>query len=85
MIVVGSANTAFDVSEDCYNAGIKTTMIQRSPTYVVPMSHLLHPNGFGMFDYLPLDIADPMMFAGPLAIGGQLLGLLHESLTSKEP
>lgn len=30
VLVVGSANTAFDVLEDCYNAGLKVTMNVRS-------------------------------------------------------
>lgn len=82
---MGSANTGFDVLEDCYNAGIKTTMIQRSPTYIIPMAHLLHPKGFGIFDHQPVEIADPMMFAGPLAVGGQLAGMLHAGLAAQEP
>lgn len=83
--MVGSANTAFDVLEDCYNAGLQTTMVQRSPTLIFPMKYLLHENGFGSFDYHPLEVADPIMFGGPLAIGGQLVGLLHASLASQEP
>ncbi|KAG9603388.1 hypothetical protein KCU77_g923, partial [Aureobasidium melanogenum] len=31
--VVGSASTAFDVVEDCYNAGLQVTMVVRSPQY----------------------------------------------------
>lgn len=70
--------------EDCYNARLATTMVERSPTYTLPMSYLLHPNGFGIFDHEPLDVADPAMFTSPLAVGGQLLGQLHASLASQE-
>lgn len=83
--MVGSANTGFDVMEDCYYTGLKTTMIERSPTYIIPMSYLLHPSGFGIFDHEPLEVADPAMFTSPLAVGGQLMGMLHASLASQEP
>ncbi|KAH8646369.1 hypothetical protein BGZ60DRAFT_465011 [Tricladium varicosporioides] len=84
-LVIGSANTAFDVMEDCYQAGIKTTMIQRSPTYVIPMSYLLHPAGLGLYDYVPADIGDAITQAGPLPVGGPLLGLTHANLAAMEP
>ncbi|KUJ18522.1 FAD/NAD(P)-binding domain-containing protein [Mollisia scopiformis] len=85
VLVIGSANTAFDVMEDCYDAGLKTTMIQRSPTYVIPMSSLLHPNGLGVFDYVPAEVGDVITQAGPLAVGGPLLGLTHATLAAAEP
>jgi len=85
VIVIGSANTAFDVAEDCYNAGLETTMIQRSPTHVLPVSYLLHPDGFGAWEHAPVEVVDPAMLATPFAVGGQLSGMLHASLASQEP
>lgn len=37
-IVIGTANTAHDVAEDMANAHMHTTMMQRSPTAVLPMA-----------------------------------------------
>ncbi|KAF4629510.1 hypothetical protein G7Y89_g8635 [Cudoniella acicularis] len=83
-LVIGSANTAFDIMEDCYNAELRTTMVQRSPTYVIPMSYLLHPEGLGVYDYVPAEIGDAITQAGPLAVGGPLLGLTHAKLAAAE-
>lgn len=85
VLVIGSANTAFDVMEECYNAGLKTTMVQRSPTYVIPMSYLLHPEGLGIYDYVPAEIGDAITQAIPLAVGGPLLGLTHAKLAAAQP
>lgn len=85
MLVIGSANTAFDILEDCYNAGLQTTMIQRSPTYVIPMSYLLHPAGLGLYDYVPAATGDAIAQAGPLAVSGPLLNLTHAKQAAAEP
>ncbi|KAM3067350.1 hypothetical protein ACMFMF_009842 [Clarireedia jacksonii] len=71
--------------EDCYNAGMATTMVQRSPTYVIPMSYLLHPEGLGVYDYVPAEVGDAITQAGPLAVGGPLLGFVHAKLAEAEP
>ncbi|KAH9203185.1 hypothetical protein DL95DRAFT_350116 [Leptodontidium sp. 2 PMI_412] len=84
VIVVGSANTAFDVVEDCYNAGLHTTMIQRSPTYVIPITYW-RPEGLGMYDRLPAEVADSLIFSAPVAVGGQMLGLVHAKFATQEP
>lgn len=39
-VVIGTANTAHDVAEDMANAGMATTMVQRSPTFVFPAEWL---------------------------------------------
>ncbi|KXH33811.1 hypothetical protein CSIM01_12064 [Colletotrichum simmondsii] len=83
--IIGSGNTAFDVLVDCHDAGLKTTMVQRSETYVVPMTYFAHPMGFGVYDILPPDDADVIMNGGPLAIGGALLGLVHRMQAQEEP
>lgn len=41
--IIGSANTAFDVIEDCHAAGLKTTMVVRSPTYIFPYDYVMDP------------------------------------------
>lgn len=35
-VVIGTANTAHDVAEDMANIGMDTTMVQRSPTFILP-------------------------------------------------
>ncbi len=84
-LVIGSANTAFDVIEDCYNAGIKTTMIQRSKTYLIPLRYHHDPRGLGIYDFLPPDVADLIVLSGPVHVGGQLLALTHAGLAAAEP
>lgn len=39
-IVIGVANTGHDIAEDMANAGMHTTMIQRGPTFVLPVEWL---------------------------------------------
>ncbi|KAG7123758.1 Carnosine N-methyltransferase like protein [Verticillium longisporum] len=85
VIIIGSANSAFDVSEDCHNAGLTVQMIQRSPTYVIPMRYYAHPQGLGVFDVVSTEVADAMINMGPVAIGGQLPGLVHAAMAAEEP
>jgi hypothetical protein len=85
VIVVGSANTAFDVMEDCQKAGLEVTMVQRSATLVFPMTYLENPAGFGAWNYAPPEAVDPVMLGMPLAVGGQLVGRLNASLAAQEP
>ncbi|EEY19378.1 flavin-containing monooxygenase [Verticillium alfalfae VaMs.102] len=85
VIVIGSANSAFDVLEDCHNAGLTVQMIQRSPTYVIPMRYYAHPQGLGIFDVVSTEVADAMINMGPVAIVGQLPGLVHAALAAEEP
>jgi cation diffusion facilitator CzcD-associated flavoprotein CzcO len=85
VLVIGAANTAFDVIEDCHDAGLTTTMVQRSPTYIIPFDYILHPQGLGIFDHVPAEIGDAITQAGPLAVGGPILGALHAKLAAAEP
>ncbi|KAJ0305368.1 hypothetical protein Brms1b_010824 [Colletotrichum noveboracense] len=85
VVVVGSANTAFDIMPDCHKAGLRTTMVQRSPTYVVPMSYFAHPMGLGAYEYLPIEDCDAVVSGGPLAVGGPLLALCHGMQAIEEP
>ncbi|KAM0272571.1 hypothetical protein ACHAQH_008657 [Verticillium albo-atrum] len=85
VIIIGSANSAIDVLEDCHNAGLTVQMIQRSPTYIIPMKYYTHPQGFGVYDVVSTEIADAMVNMGPVAIGGQLPGLVHASMAAAEP
>ncbi|KAK1948931.1 FAD/NAD(P)-binding domain-containing protein [Colletotrichum sublineola] len=83
--IVGSANTAFDVLVDCHDSGLKATMIQRSETYVVPMKYFAHPMGLGIYDIIPAAFADVIVNGSPLAVGGELIRLVHKMQAQAEP
>jgi cation diffusion facilitator CzcD-associated flavoprotein CzcO len=83
--VIGSANTAFDVMADCYDAGLKTTIVARSPTYVLPYDYVMDHRAVGIYDVVPLDKADKLMNALPFAVDGQLSHGLLAHLASQEP
>ncbi len=63
-IIVGSANTGFDVAEDCHNAGLKTTMVARSPTWLFPWDYCLAPTGLGIYEVMPAEVADNIQMTG---------------------
>ncbi|KAI0423091.1 hypothetical protein F5X98DRAFT_382412 [Xylaria grammica] len=83
--VIGSANTAFDIIQDCHTAGLETTMVVRSPTYIVPFEHITDPRGFGAYTILPLDAADKLLNTMPEALGGPVAQTLLAHLASQEP
>lgn len=83
-LVVGSANTAFDVLEDCHAAGLQTTMNVRSPTYIVPLSYVCDKMSLGAYD-LGVDFADRMLQTGPSAVDTQLAKGLFAMFGAKEP
>ena len=57
--------------QDCYEAGLKTAMVARSPTYIFPYDYMMDPHGIGAYDLMPLDAADKMLNALPSALNGQ--------------
>ncbi|CAI6340469.1 unnamed protein product [Periconia digitata] len=83
--VVGSANTAFDVMRDCWEAGLKTTMIARLPTYIFPYEYVMDPHGVGAYDVMPLDAADRLLNTFPSTLDGQFSHGLFAHLASQEP
>lgn len=85
MAVIGSANTAFDIIQDCHEAGLETTMVARSPTYVFPYEYVMDPHGIGAYDLIPLEAADRLLNTMPLALDGQLSHGLFAHLASLEP
>ncbi|KAJ5632118.1 hypothetical protein N7490_008457 [Penicillium lividum] len=84
-IVVGSANSAFDLMEDCAKAGIKTTIVARSPTYIFPWDYSLDPRGLGLYEILPAELVDKLTMSTPWGIAGQIVIDQAVSLASKEP
>ncbi|XXG94166.1 hypothetical protein Hte_000418 [Hypoxylon texense] len=85
VLVIGSANTGFDIMEDCYAAGLKTTMVARSPTYLVPMDYLFDAHALGAYDHFPTDVADKMLLTMPESVGTQLLHGILSQMAFKEP
>ncbi|KAL9619563.1 MAG: hypothetical protein Q9160_005839 [Pyrenula sp. 1 TL-2023] len=83
--VIGSANTGFDVMQDCYEAGLQTTMVARSPTYIFPYAYVMDPHGIGAYDLMPLDAADKLLSTFPSGLDGQFSHGLFAHLASQEP
>ncbi|KAK7734030.1 hypothetical protein SLS53_008025 [Cytospora paraplurivora] len=82
--IIGSANSAFDVMEDCVNAGLQVTMVVRSPTYIFPWDYSLAPQGLGLYEKISPDLADKVQMSEATAISGQLLKGLYRHLAQKE-
>jgi thioredoxin reductase len=82
--IVGSASTAFDVLEDCYNAGLKVTMIVRSPQYLVPLEYICHELGLGAYDS-GVEAADNLFMMMPTIVDSLLGQGLFAQLVSQEP
>lgn len=71
--------------QDCYKAGLKTTMVARSPTFIFPYDYVMDPHGIGAYDHMPLDAADRLLNTFPPSIDGQLSRVLFAHLSSQEP
>ena len=71
--------------EDCHNAGLEVQMVQRSPTYIIPLSYFEHVSGLGMYNVLPAELADTITMAGPVAVGAQLLHGVNMVQSMAEP
>jgi hypothetical protein len=84
VLVIGSANTGFDILADCHAAGLKTTMVVRSPTYICPFEYICNDVSLGAYNF---DVArgDRMFFMLPAAVEGQLARNLFRVLASDEP
>ncbi|KAE8371863.1 hypothetical protein BDV26DRAFT_275270 [Aspergillus bertholletiae] len=70
VIVVGSANTAFDVLENCHAAGLQTTMVVRSPTYIIPVDYLCDHHSLGAYD-MGVEFADRLFLTLPSYVDAQ--------------
>lgn len=83
-MVIGSANTAFDVLVDCHKAGLDATMVVRSPTYIVPLEYVCDKNSLGAYDG-GVDAADKLILSLPAVVDGQLARGLFAMLAANEP
>lgn len=82
--MIGSANTAFDVLEDCHAAGLQPTMNVRSPTYIVPVDYVCDKMSLGAYDF-GVEAADKLFLTLPASVDGQLARGLFAMFASKEP
>ncbi|KAF5967510.1 putative flavoprotein involved in K+ transport [Fusarium bulbicola] len=84
VLIIGSANTAFDILGDCYAAGLESIMVVRSPTYICPFDYICNDVSLGAYNF---DVArgDRMFLMLPSAVEGQLARNLFRVLASKEP
>ncbi|BCS19584.1 uncharacterized protein APUU_20016A [Aspergillus puulaauensis] len=84
VVIVGSANTAFDVLVDCHDAGLAATMVVRSPTYIVPLEYICHSLSLGAYD-AGVDAADNLFLSLPSVVDGQLGRGLFSMFAGNEP
>lgn len=84
MVVIGSANTAFDVMEDCHAAGFKTTMNVRSKTYVIPLSYVCDKKSLGAYDF-GVEVGDRIFQTWPPVVDSQAGRGLNAHMASLEP
>ncbi|KNG89349.1 monooxygenase [Aspergillus nomiae NRRL 13137] len=84
VLVIGSANTAFDVLEDCHSAGLQTTMVVRSPTYVVPVEYVCDKHSLGAYD-MGVEFADRLFMTLPSHVDAQLARGLIAQFAAEEP
>lgn len=84
VLIIGSANTAFDVLEDCHAAGLQTTMVVRSPTYLVPLDYVCHKFSLGSYDS-GVEAADWNILTLPTLVDAQLAKGLFAAFASAEP
>lgn len=84
VVIVGSANTAFDVLVDCHDAGLAATMVVRSPTYIVPLEYICHSLSLGAYD-AGVDAADKLFMSLPAVVDSQLGRELFAMFAGNEP
>ncbi|KAK8211871.1 hypothetical protein IWZ01DRAFT_481651 [Phyllosticta capitalensis] len=87
VLIIGSANTAFDVLEDLHGAGLDTTMVVRSDTYVVPLEDICHPLCLGAYsdESLTVEACDKNFMTLPNCVVGQLVKMGLTKLALDKP
>ncbi|KAK6373275.1 hypothetical protein LTS17_008294 [Exophiala oligosperma] len=85
-VVVGTANTAHDVAEDMCAAGMSSvTMIQRSPTYVLPYEYYQRILDVLYNDKTPTHLADTLSNTNPIPITRLISKYALHGMAKKEP
>jgi len=85
-VVVGTANTGHDVAEDMVAAGLSSvTMVQRSPTYVLPTEYYKKFQDGIYNQQMDTKIADRIAYSNPLALARlSNMRILHK-MADEEP
>ncbi|KAJ5737022.1 monooxygenase [Penicillium malachiteum] len=81
-MIIGSANTAFDIIEDCHAAGLETTMNARSPTYLLPLEYICQSLAAYEVD---VDAADKRLCSLPSFVDAQIGRGVYANFASKQP
>lgn len=86
VMVIGSANTAFDVVQECYDAGLHTMMNSRSPTYIIPLDYICHETSLGSYDSpAGVEAIDKMFLTLPSVVASHISKGVFTALASREP
>ncbi|KAJ4312693.1 hypothetical protein N0V84_009799 [Fusarium piperis] len=84
VLIIGSGNSAFDILQDCHAAGLQTTMVARSPTYIIPLEYVCHDTSFNVYDH-GVEAADRLFMTLPAVVQGQMTQGLLKRFASDEP
>lgn len=85
-VIIGTANTAHDVAEDMLAAGLASvTMVQRSPTYVLPAEYIRGVLSQTYSAQIPTFLSDQAFWSLPCAVIGQLQRAACGYRASMEP
>jgi cation diffusion facilitator CzcD-associated flavoprotein CzcO len=84
-IVVGVANTGHDIAEDMANAGMQTTMVQRGPTFVMPMEWMHAAMDRDYHDQKPTTVADREQATFPNKITREIVNTVVHGLVRDNP
>ncbi|KIX99768.1 uncharacterized protein Z520_04404 [Fonsecaea multimorphosa CBS 102226] len=79
-IVIGAANTGHDIAEDLYEHGLSVTMIQRGPTYMVPLDYLAPVMDAVYNADFDVELADRIHYSSPAAMTRERSNKLIHSL-----
>lgn len=70
--------------EDCHAAGLQTTMVARSTTYIVPVEYLGHEMSLGLYA-IDAEKADRLFLTTPTCVDSALAHNLLAHLANQEP
>ncbi|KAF5636969.1 dimethylaniline monooxygenase (n-oxide forming) [Fusarium tjaetaba] len=84
-IVVGTGNTAHDVADDMYEAGMEVTMVQRSRTFVLPAEFIKERYDLIYNAQIPTEISDRAMFTQPVSIARLLSSKTFHAMARSQP
>ncbi|KAK3897232.1 putative indole-3-pyruvate monooxygenase YUCCA4 [Staphylotrichum tortipilum] len=87
VLIIGSANTAFDILTDCVSLALSTTMLVRSPTYVVPLAYIFDARCLGAYDLpnTPTAHLDRRFLTNPTIVDAHMMRGALARLAAAEP